>query len=142
MPLILPLFASLLACSTVEGLEARGDDGLPELRWAGDDAETMNVSRDGVAWFTLQPIDPPDSCLNGLDGRDGIVWGDWPEGYETVDYLTPDEVVEVSTPLEDGSYEVNVARCVDAGENFRSLQVDTFVVFDVVDGEVVTIDAE
>lgn len=103
-------FLLLLACaSEVREVTVSGTDGVPEVTWTGADAEKLSVSAvDGTLLWNIYPQDA-DACTNPLKGHQGVVWGELPEGYASVDLIG--EPLQAEARLEDGSYSVGVAVC-------------------------------
>ena len=140
----LPFLVVLSACQSPI---ITGEGGIPELFWDGENVEMLVVesSEPAIVW-NIAPSDPPeDRCVNSLDGSQGVVYNQLPEGYQTIDTSQPGDangfppMENVPETLEDGEYVLALQRCVDASSTGRSFQ-NTATRFEIVDGEAFMLD--
>ena len=79
--------AGLVACeepTTAENIVVDGTADSFLITWDGP-AENIALSQ-GADWFwNISLEDPPDACVNGLDGGAGVTYNVLPEGYVNLD---------------------------------------------------------
>ena len=98
------------ACADdVHSVSVSGVDGIPQVTWTGSNAEILRFTAvDGTELWSIAPTVATD-CTNPLSGRQGVVWGELPEHYASLD--DAGGALPASAFLEDGPYTVWVAIC-------------------------------
>ena len=112
----------LFGCADeVHSVSVSGVGGIPQVTWTGSNAETLRFTTvNGTELWSIAPTNAAD-CSNPLSGRQGVVWGELPEDYASLDEAG--DALPASVSLEDGAYTVWVAVCDElppAGGSYQS----------------------
>ncbi len=118
----------------VSDIEVVGSDGVPIVYWSGGMAELVTITdSEGVYLWSIAPDMQEALCANDLDGDEGVVWGELPEGYASTDVVG--QPLEPPAFLADGVYSVGVGVCTHA-DDLMVQYANNGVGFGVVEGDI------